>query len=60
MSAPQSRTNRVLTKEEQERLNPDDVLSLLREGNARFVSGDVTHRDHRAQARHAVLGPMEA
>ena len=46
MSAPQSRTHRVLTKEEQERLSPDEVLALLRDGNARFVSGDVTHRDH--------------
>jgi len=56
MSAPQSRTHRVLTKEEQERLSPDEVLALLRDGNARFVSGDVTHRDHQAQVRHAVLG----
>jgi hypothetical protein len=31
----------------------------LREGNARFVSGDVTHRDHRAQGgtRHWASGP---
>ena len=28
----------------------------MREGNARFVSGDVTHRDHRAQVRQAALG----
>jgi carbonic anhydrase len=56
MSASQSRTDRVLTKEEQESLHPDEVLALLREGNARFVSGDVTHRDHRAQVRHAALG----
>ena len=32
------------------------MLALLREGNARFVSGDVTRRDHRAQVRHAALG----
>jgi carbonic anhydrase len=56
MSAPQNRTDRVLTKEEQQRLSPDEVLALLREGNARFVSGDVTRRDHRAQVRHAALG----
>lgn len=56
MSDPQHRTDRVLTREERERLSPDEVLTLLREGNARFVSGEVTQRDHRAQVRHAVQG----
>lgn len=56
MSVPESRTHRVLTREEQERLSPDEVLVRLQEGNARFVSGEVTHRDHRAQVRHAALG----
>lgn len=56
MADPAIRTDRVLTREEQEALRPDDVLTLLRDGNARFVSGDITHRDHRAQVRAAVLG----
>jgi carbonic anhydrase len=50
------RTDRVLTQDEQGRLSPDEVLRLLREGNARFVAGDMTHRDHRAQVRQAAKG----
>lgn len=53
---PRERTDRVLTRDEQQRLTPDDVLALLREGNERFVAGDVTHRDHRAQVRAASEG----
>jgi carbonic anhydrase len=56
MADPRERADRVLTREEQERLTPEQVLSLLRAGNARFVAGDVTERDHRAQVRHAVQG----
>lgn len=56
MADPKTRTDRVLTKEEQQALSPDDVLKMLQEGNSRFVRGDVTHRDHRAQVRAAVLG----
>jgi carbonic anhydrase len=48
--------DRVLTKDEQQRLQPDEVVTLLFDGNARFVSGDVTSRDHRAQVRAAVKG----
>jgi carbonic anhydrase len=46
----------ILTREEQERLTPDEVLAILKEGNARFVEGDVTHRDHREQVRLAAGG----
>jgi carbonic anhydrase len=56
MSDPQTRTDRVLTKEEQQALTPQQVLDLLAAGNRRFVEGDVTHRDHRAQIRAAVEG----
>ena len=56
MPDPRTRTDRVLTKEEQESLAPEQVLTLLTEGNARFVTGDVTHRDHRAQVRAAAQG----
>jgi carbonic anhydrase len=50
------RTSRVLTREEQERLSPADVLNLLREGNARFVGANRTERDHNALVRDAALG----
>jgi carbonic anhydrase len=56
MPDPRTRTDRVLTKDEQQSLSPDQVLTLLREGNRRFVEGDVTHRDHRAQVRAAAQG----
>ncbi len=56
MTDPKTRTDRVLTKEEQQALSPADVLKMLQDGNSRFVSGDVTHRDHRAQVRAAVSG----
>lgn len=45
----------VLSKEEQDQLTPDQVLSLLADGNARFIAGDVTIRNHKAQIRHASL-----
>lgn len=56
MSDPRSRTDRVITRPEQKQLTPDEVLAMLYEGNARFVNGDITHRDHRAQIRAAVEG----
>lgn len=56
MSDPQTRTDRVLTRQEQQAMSPQEVLDLLVAGNKRFVEGDITHRDHRAQIRAAVEG----
>lgn len=50
------RTDRVLTHDEQQSLSPDEVLAMMRAGNARFVAGEVTQRDHRAQVRAAAKG----
>jgi carbonic anhydrase len=47
---------RVLSKEEQAKLTPDEVLQLLKSGNRRFTSGTVTARDHSAQVRAAANG----
>lgn len=47
---------RVLSQEEQDALTPADVLTLLKSGNQRFVSGDITSRDHSAQVRDAAGG----
>jgi carbonic anhydrase len=47
---------RVLTQEEQAKLTPDAVLKLLKEGNGRFVAGELTTRDHSAQVRAAAEG----
>ncbi|EDL56188.1 carbonic anhydrase family protein [Gimesia maris] len=48
--------NRVLTREEQAKLTPEEVLTLLKEGNQRFVAGTLTARDHSRQVREAALG----
>lgn len=46
----------VLTAEEQAALTPDEVIESLKEGNKRFVNGDMTARDHTEQIRKTVGG----
>jgi carbonic anhydrase len=41
----------VLTAKEQANLSPEEVIKVLKEGNERFVSNDLTARDHSAQVR---------
>ena len=55
-SDPKPRVERVLTKEEQDKLTPVEVLKLLKDGNRRFVSGTLTSRDHSRQVREAASG----
>jgi carbonic anhydrase len=43
----------ILTAEEQAALTPAEVLDAFREGNKRFISNDLTARDHSAQVRKA-------
>jgi len=43
----------VLTQEEQASLTPERVMELLKEGNKRFVNGEVTLRNHKEQIRRA-------
>lgn len=43
----------VLTKEQQEKLTPASVIEALKIGNERFVAGEVTVRNHKAQIRKA-------
>jgi carbonic anhydrase len=47
---------RVLTQAEQDKLTPDEVLRLLKDGNRRFVSGTLTSRDHSKLVREAADG----
>ena len=47
---------KVLTKEEQDKLTPDQVIRLLKDGNKQFVSGTLTSRDHSMQVRQASNG----
>jgi len=46
----------VMTRQQQQALSPDEVSALLRAGNGRFVSGNLTSRDHSAQIRAAASG----
>ncbi len=46
----------VLTKEEQDKLTPDEVIKIFKDGNKRFVKGDKTVRDHNYQIRKTVDG----
>jgi carbonic anhydrase len=41
----------ILTAEEQAALTPDEVIGLLKAGNERFMSNDLTARDHSEQVR---------
>ncbi len=41
----------VLTAEQQAALTPDEVIQMLKEGNERFMTNDLTARDHSAQVR---------
>lgn len=48
--------NNVMTKEEQAKLTPDQVLQDFIDGNKRFHSNTTTKRDHSAQARKSAPG----
>src|SRR6056297_4301711 len=47
---------KVLTAKEQANLTPNSVIKSLKEGNERFVSGELTARDHTEQIRKTVGG----
>ncbi|MDR6844068.1 carbonic anhydrase family protein [Flavobacterium granuli] len=47
---------KVLTAEEQKTLTPDLVIQRLKEGNKRFMSNNLTLRDHSALVRDATQG----
>lgn len=53
---PKQVVTRVMTKEQQEKLTPDQVLQEFIEGNKRFQSGTITTRDHSEQARKSAPG----
>tara|TARA_R110002072_G_scaffold174802_19_gene330582 strand:+ start:2701 stop:3450 length:750 start_codon:yes stop_codon:yes gene_type:complete len=48
--------NEVLTKEERDAMSPDDVINILKEGNKRFMTNDLTLRDHSEQVRKSSAG----
>ena len=48
---PEALVEDVLTEAEQAALTPDSVVAILRAGNDRFMSNDLTQRDHSAAVR---------
>lgn len=52
----ESLDNRVLSAEEQARLTPDSVLSILKEGNRDFMEDRLTIRNNSERVREAALG----
>lgn len=47
---------KVQTREEQQALTPEGILTSLKEGNKRFLDNRLTARNHSAQARNSALG----
>lgn len=49
-------TNKVLTKEEQDKLSPDRVLEILKKGNEEFAGDNLTVRNNSRRVRDAAQG----
>lgn len=52
---PEGLVEKVLSKEEQDALTPDQVIKTLKEGNVRFTNNELTARDHSQQVRNSTL-----
>jgi len=48
--------NKVLSQEEQNKLTPDQVLEILKQGNEEFVNDNLTVRNNSERVRDASLG----
>lgn len=48
--------DQVLTAEEQAKLTPDNVIEILKKGNERFITNQLTKRDHTSQVRKSASG----
>jgi len=55
-TTPAPLREKVLTAEEQAALTPDIVIQSLKDGNKRFVSSNLTSRDHSSMVRNAAAG----
>ena len=49
LALPATTLAAALTKEEREKLTPDQVIELLQRGNERFRTGKMESHDYRAQ-----------
>lgn len=52
----ESTISTVLTKQERDKLTPDDILKQLKEGNEHFRTNNSTHRNHSEQIRQSAVG----
>jgi carbonic anhydrase len=50
----------ALTKEQRDRLTPDQIIALMKEGNERFRSGKMQAHDYLAQKRASAAGQYPA
>jgi len=55
LPTPRGMVEDVLTKEEQDALTPDAVIQALKDGNNRFITNDLTARDHSKLVRNSTL-----
>jgi carbonic anhydrase len=59
-SAQVGATNRALTREERDRMTPEQVIAELKKGNERFRAGKLLPHDYLAQQRSSPLGQFPA
>ncbi|MBB5334305.1 carbonic anhydrase family protein [Chryseobacterium koreense] len=52
----QAKSNQVLTKKEQSKLTPDDVIGILKQGNEEFVNNRLTSRNTPDRIKAAING----
>jgi carbonic anhydrase len=60
LSAQPETRKSALTKEERDRMTPDQVIAGMKLGNERFRAGTTTPRDYRAQQRSSAEGQFPA
>jgi carbonic anhydrase len=60
VAAPQEPRRAALTREERDRLSPDQVIAAMKQGNERFRAGTAIPRDYRAQQRSSAEGQFPA
>jgi len=49
-------SNKILSKEEQDKLTPQEVLDIMKTGNEEFISDNLTIRNNTERVRDAALG----
>ena len=59
-SAPQDTGSGALTKEARDRMTPDEVIALMKEGHERFRAGKMLPHDYIAQQRSSAVGQYPA